>query len=416
MRRASTSPPRSRRAPHAHAVAAALIAVFAVALPAAAPEPAPRVVAVGDVHGDAAAFASILQRAGLVDAGRRWTGGRGVLVQTGDYLDRGPDVPAVVDLLMQLEKQARDAGGRAHVLMGNHEAMNALGDLRYVAPEAFAHFADSKSERKRQSAFRAHVRLAEARQTALREASDTLEIPGVYQVPAEEAWMQAHPPGYLEYLEAFGPRGKYGRWIRQRPVAVRVGDTIFLHGGLDPDIGFRKIDDATERARTELAYFDRLKEVLVEEKLALPFFSFSETVEAARAEIARETVGSEDPQAQEKHRFAGILRVGGWSIIAANGPLWFRGYATWTDEEGPAQVDRLQQQLGPVRFVVGHTHPDDRRIRARFDNRIFLIDTALSSTYENGRASALEIQDGRYTVITLDERHVIVSDVAAARE
>jgi hypothetical protein len=393
-----------------------LLALVAAATPSAAPETPPRIVAVGDIHGDVKAFSSILQRTGLIDAGGRWTGGKSVLVQTGDYLDRGADVPAVVDLLMSLEKQARDAGGHAHVLLGNHEAMNAMGDLRYVSPEAFVHFADSRSERRRQSGFRDHVRIAEMRQKAFRDVSETFEIPAVYQVPSEAAWMQAHPPGYLEYLEAFGPRGRYGRWIRQRPVVVQVGDTVFLHGGLDPEIGFKKLEDATARARTELTFFDRLREVLVEEKVALPFFTFEEINEAARAEIARETAGSEDPEAGAKHRLAEVLRIGRWSIIAANGPLWFRGYATWTDEEGPALVDRLQQQYGPVRFVVGHTQPADLHVQARFGNRVFLIDTGLSSTYENGRPSALEIQDGRYTVVTLDDRKVIVGADAAPRE
>ncbi len=393
-----------------------LLTLLAAAISSAAPEPAPRIVAVGDIHGDVRAFSSILQRAALIDANGRWTGRNAVLVQTGDYLDRGPDVPAVIDLLMSLEKQARDAGGQAHVLLGNHEAMNAMGDLRYVSPQAVAHFADGRSERRRQSAFRDHVRLAEARQKAFRDVSETFEIPAVYQVPSEAAWMQAHPPGYIEYVEAFGPRGRYGRWIRQRPVVVQVGDTVFLHGGLDPEIGFKKLEDATARARTELAFFDRLREVLVEEKVALPFFTFEEINEAARAEIARETAGSKEPEAAAQHRLAEVLRIGRWSIIAANGPLWFRGYATWTDEEGPALVDRLQQQYGPVRFVVGHTQPDDRHVQARFDNRVFLIDTGLSSTYENGRASALEIQDGRYTVVTLDERKVIVGAEAASRD
>jgi hypothetical protein len=50
----------------------------------------PRVVAVGDVHGDLNGVVSILQEAGLINAAHHWTGGNAVLVQTGDLLDRGP--------------------------------------------------------------------------------------------------------------------------------------------------------------------------------------------------------------------------------------------------------------------------------------------------------------------------------------
>src|SRR5436189_292071 len=82
-----------------------------------------RLVAVGDIHGDLDAFTGILQRARLVDPMRRWTGGQTVLVQTGDFLDRGPNARGVMDLLMSLQKDAPRQGGRVDVLMGNHEAM-----------------------------------------------------------------------------------------------------------------------------------------------------------------------------------------------------------------------------------------------------------------------------------------------------
>ena len=89
-----------------------------------------RTVAVGDVHGDFEQFVMVLESAGLLDGEGNWVGGRTHLVQTGDVLDRGPDSRKVMDLLMKLEKQAEAAGGRVHVLIGNHEAMNVYGDLR----------------------------------------------------------------------------------------------------------------------------------------------------------------------------------------------------------------------------------------------------------------------------------------------
>ncbi len=46
--------------------------------------------------------------------------------------------------------------------------------------------------------------------------------------------MAAHPPGLLEYQEALGPQGHYGRWLRAKPVAIQLGDTIFLHAGIPP--------------------------------------------------------------------------------------------------------------------------------------------------------------------------------------
>ena len=83
----------------------------------------------------------MLASAGLIDGNGNWTGGKTHLVQTGDVVDRGPDSRAVMDLLMKLEKQAAAAGGAVHALIGNHEAMDVYGDLRYVSPGEFASYA-----------------------------------------------------------------------------------------------------------------------------------------------------------------------------------------------------------------------------------------------------------------------------------
>src|SRR5262245_23268125 len=89
-------------------------------------------VAVGDVHGDFDDFVSILQRTGLIDKQNHWAGGKTTLVQLGDLLDRGAKPREVMDLMMSLEKQATEAGGRVVSLLGNHEMMNLMGDWPYV--------------------------------------------------------------------------------------------------------------------------------------------------------------------------------------------------------------------------------------------------------------------------------------------
>ena len=71
-----------------------------------------RVVAVGDVHGAYAQFAAILRAAVLIDGRDRWIGGRAILVQTGDVLDRGSDSRRALDLLRRLEREAAQARGR----------------------------------------------------------------------------------------------------------------------------------------------------------------------------------------------------------------------------------------------------------------------------------------------------------------
>ncbi len=136
-------------------VARALAVLLAATLVLAAAPAVPRVVAIGDVHGDFATFVSVLQQAGVIDAKRKWKGGTTVLVQTGDVPDRGPQSRKVMDLLMDLEKQARKAGGQVHALLGNHEVMNMLGDLRYVSPEEYASHASPDAEALREQVYQA---------------------------------------------------------------------------------------------------------------------------------------------------------------------------------------------------------------------------------------------------------------------
>jgi hypothetical protein len=172
-----------------------------------------RIVAVGDVHGDYDQLVTVLKTAKLIDDQLNWTGGKTHLVQTGDILDRGPDSRKAMDLLMRLEKQAADAGGYVHALIGNHEAMNVYGDLRYTSPGEFAAFVDPNSKE-----------------------------------PADPS----HPPGYAEHQRQLSPSGYYGKWIVNHDTIIKINDSLFLHGGISQKYASMKIRDINDRVREEL--------------------------------------------------------------------------------------------------------------------------------------------------------------------
>ena len=125
---------------HPPKTAARLTMTTPASSPVAAPTSPPerlvpestRVVAVGDVHGDVGVLVRTLLMAGLVDAQLQWTGGDATLVQLGDVLDRGDSERECWDLLQRLKSDAPKAGGRVVCMIGNHEAMNVLGDSRRV--------------------------------------------------------------------------------------------------------------------------------------------------------------------------------------------------------------------------------------------------------------------------------------------
>jgi hypothetical protein len=202
-----------------------------------------RIVAIGDVHGDYNAFLTVLRDAGIIDSKDRWSGGKTHLVQTGDILDRGPDSRRVMELLQSLEKQAVKAGGRVHSLLGNHEVMNMMGDLRYVVPGEFAAFRTADSERLRDSYW--------DRQTRHRTPK-----PG----PEErQKWDAEHPLGWVEHRTQFGSDGDYGQWMRAKNAVVKVNDTLFLHGGLSAKFAAVSLDDLNRTIRKELSAIPRIK-------------------------------------------------------------------------------------------------------------------------------------------------------------
>ncbi len=97
---------------------------------------APEVLyAIGDVHGDVERLAKLLTTIHLA-SGSTWTGGRSVLVVTGDMIDKGPHSVAVLRLLAALRADAPGAGGQVIVLSGNHEA-EFLADPRANKAEDF---------------------------------------------------------------------------------------------------------------------------------------------------------------------------------------------------------------------------------------------------------------------------------------
>lgn len=381
--------------------AAAALALSALAVAAAQPA-SRRLVAVADIHGDLAAFTGILRQAAVVDGAGAWSGGRTVLAQTGDYLDRGADIRQVVDLLRALEKQAASAGGRVHVLLGNHEAMNLLVEYRDVNPVVYAAFADAGSEARRERAFADYIKLGDQREKALGQR------PPVYDQRAREAWMAAHPPGLLEYNAAFGPDGEYGRWVRERQVIVEVDGTLLMHAGIDPVTAPASIEDVNRLVADAIRSYDAARRHMVERGLILPFFTLTETIAAAVAEADALKAGR-SPNANARHveMLNVILGIGQSPLIAAAGPLWYRGYSEMPEDTGAPQFEALLQRYKARRLVAGHSVQRKGDIVVRFDRRLFLIDTGMLASVYKGNASALEIEGDRVTAIYPDRRVVL---------
>ncbi len=370
-------------------------------------EPSESLVAIGDVHGDFDDFVAILQHIGLIDRQNHWTGGKTTFVQVGDLLDRGPKPREVMDLLMALEKEAGQAGGRVVSLLGNHEMMNIMGDLRYVTPVNYASFADSNSAKRQKSAYEEYAKWRNKHPELITELSQPMEL-------TEAEWMARHPPGFVEQREAYSPKGQYGKWLRGHNALAQIGGEIFLHGGIHPDLAKMKVDALNKRIRDEIELFDTVKQYLQDEGVILPFFNMQEITYAAQAEVIAERKSRVPANQERQAKILEFLKYEEWLSVKPDGPLWFRGYDQWGDAEGTAQIDKVLDAYKVAHIVVGHTVQRSGRIRPRFGDKVLLIDTGmLSSYYPGGRASALEIcGDSRFSAKYLDQQAVLIDSAA----
>jgi hypothetical protein len=372
-------------------------------------EPRVSVVAIADVHNAFDDFVAILRHTGLIDTQNHWTGGKTTFVQTGDLLDRGPKPREVMDLMMALEKEAAQAGGQVVSLLGNHEMMNIMGDLRYVVPVNYASFADGNSEKRQKAAYDEYIKWRGSHASLLAELPQPMEL-------TEAEWVARHPAGFIEHREAFGPKGEYGRWLRGHDAVAEIEGVIFLHGGIHPDLAKTKLDAMNRRIHDEIKAFDASKEYLQNEKLILPFFNSQEVNSVLQAELVAELKSRVPATNERQAKIQEFLKHQDWLSVRVDGPLWFRGYDLWSEEEGAPQASKVLEAYKAKHVVVGHTVQKAGRIRPRFGNKVFLIDTGmLSSYYPGGRASALEIcGDDKFIAVYLDQQVVLLDSAGSS--
>jgi len=303
-----------------------------------------RIVAIGDLEGDYEKFTDMLRTAGLIDARGDWSGGAAHLVQLGDIPDRGPNSRQIMDHLMRLEPQARRAGGYVHALIGNHEAMNVDGDLRYVHPGEYAAFAGRNSQRLQSQYY-------QQTQDYLRANPPETGVP-VFDDAYRAQWEREHPLGYVEHRNAWAATGPYGRWVAGHDSVIRINDILFLHAGIGP------------------AYAAVQRETMNN---------------AVRAELR----GAPDPAHPTITR-------------DQEGPLWYRGLSLNAEDTERANLEAVLAQHGVSRIVVGHTKRAST-VLPRFDGRVIITDIAVPAGFTDPH-SFLVIENGVLTTVYRGQR------------
>jgi hypothetical protein len=256
--------------------------------PVRAAAAAERIIAIGDLHGDLDVTRRALRLAGAIGADDHWSGGKLTVVQTGDVIDRGDSDREVLDLLERLRAEATRAGGALVALSGNHEIMNVSGDFRYVSAKSAAAFPDR--------------------------------------------------------ARAFAPGGAYARLLAGWPVIAKLGDSVFVHGGLLPEHVQYGIDAINRDAAAWM-----------------------------RGEGPAPAI-----------------------LMRDDAPVWTRLYSNDPDDDACTRLERVLRAVGVARMVVGHT-PQTRGISPACGEKVWRIDTGMSHAY-GGPLQVLEIDAGRVKV------------------
>ena len=291
-------------------VRAAAIAIAAVAIMAAGPPQ--RIVAVGDLHGDYAAWQTIARAAGVIDAKGHWAGGRNILVQMGDITDRGPDSLKIVRSLQQLQNEAPRKGGKAFVVLGNHEAMNLIGDDRYTTPGEYAAFADAQSAARRDKVY-------EANRSKL-EAAAHVATPAATPDQIRTAWMTEHPLGWVEHRLAWGPSGDLGKWAASNPAILKIGGTVFVHGGISAEYAKQPLDAVNARVAAAMAAGDDGDASILTDPLG-PLWYRGLVQADSDAQAARAAVKPPlPPLTQEQELTAVLAAYGAQRLVIAHTP------------------------------------------------------------------------------------------------
>jgi hypothetical protein len=324
-----------------------------------------RVVVFADVHGGYDELVSILREAAVIDEAGHWRGGDTHLVSLGDLLDRGPDSRKVLDLLMRLEGEASGAGGALHLVLGNHEVMNIVGDLRYVSPAEYTAFAGPEDVALREQAWQ---RLQGQEPQAVRAEFDSLE-----------------PPGYYAKAAAFAPSGKYGAWLMTKPFLMVINDTVFVHGGLPPIVAELGLDNANRTLHADLDDYLHTWSTLADELHIIRPVGFLDRQNAI-AGMATEPQAKALREAQDT------------ALFTPKGPTWYRGQALCYPYTEAENLDAALTRLGASRVVVGHTPTSTGRVVSRFGGRVTQLDTGMLQSAYHGTPAALIFEGGRWSV------------------
>lgn len=255
-----------------------------------------KLLAISDIEGNFNKYFHLLVSNNVIDTNYNWIFGNGHLIINGDLVDRGNYVTQCLWLTYHLEDQAKQKGGKFHYLLGNHEQLNLLGYDNYCAP-------------------------------MYRRIYDKLQI---------------------DNSQFYSTNSILGSWLRNKNSMVKIGDLVFVHGGISPSI-----------------------------------LKYNLTIDKINSEIKRD-IATQDFKSDES-----------MALLTEEGILWYRGLIEKSDvydKIAENELDKILISFKCKSILVGHTPVD--RISKDFNRKVIRLDV---DHYEN--SSALYIEKGIQYII-----------------
>jgi len=285
-----------------------------------------RIIAIGDIHGDIKSLNNCLRIAGVVNKDGSWTGKNTVVVQVGDLFDRGNDELEILQLVHKLNREATENGGAVVSLVGNHEVMAMVANHKHATVGAFKSFTRLKPQ---------------LDEWLKGDWSHFMHLPELQRCRAAAMY----PGGILSHLMA------------RHPVVLKVGETVFCHGGLSTW-------HLQQHTMEEMNY---LYSIWALGMGPLPTF--------LQGAPGSDTV------------------------------VWNRAYSMpeskdITNTKAREELSRTLAMVGANRMVVGHTvQKSEGKINSACEGKVWRIDTGLAEFY-GGCPEVLEIRGTEVSVLT----------------
>ena len=268
--------------------------------------PVRRIIAIGDLHGDFRALLTCLRMSNVLDKKREWIGGDTVVIQLGDQIDSKcrsgkcekdeiGDELKIIKFLDKIHVKASLHGGAVYSLLGNHELMNVMGNLNYTSAENLVSFGGAESR-----------------------------------------------------LNKFAPSGEIAIYLAcNRNSIMKIGDFIFVHGGL------------------------------------LPKKAKQYSLESINMIIREYLLGN---KSEDDTQVKDLLQ-------GKESPFWSRMFSNVFSGNSESSCSRLNETIEYLKLkgmVVGHT-VQKNGINGGCDGKIWRTDTGMSRSFGKNKIQVLEI-------------------------